>query len=92
MATLGLVDLFIVVGYMVVVVAIGLSFARKEGTSENHFLAGRSLTWPVNNRTEGVCFEWSGFAPVEKVPVFRDHRLWIVLLVISVVSCWIIFR
>jgi hypothetical protein len=47
---------------------------------------------PPKSRVEGVCFEWSGFAPVEKVPVFRDHRLWIVLLVISVISCWILFR
>jgi SSS family solute:Na+ symporter len=47
---------------------------------------------PPKSRVEGVCFEWSGFAPVGNVPVFRDYRLWIVLLIISVVSCWIIFR
>ena len=47
---------------------------------------------PAKSRVEGVCFEWSGFATAEKVSVFRDHRLWIVLLVISVVSCWIVFR
>jgi Na+/pantothenate symporter len=47
MATLGFIDLFIIVCYLVIVVAIGLSFARKERTSENYFLAGRSLTWPV---------------------------------------------
>ena len=47
---------------------------------------------PPKSRVEGVCFEWSGFAPIEKVALFRDYRLWIVLLVISVVSCWIVFR
>jgi SSS family solute:Na+ symporter len=47
---------------------------------------------PPKSRVEGVCFEWSSFAPVEKVAVFRDYRLWIVLLVISVVFCWIVFR
>ena len=47
---------------------------------------------PPKSRVEGVCFEWSGYAPIEKVAVFRDYRLWIVLLVISVVSCWIVFR
>jgi SSS family solute:Na+ symporter len=49
-------------------------------------------TAPPKSRVEGVCFEWSGFAPAVKVPVFRDYRLWIGLLIISVVSCWIIFR
>jgi hypothetical protein len=47
---------------------------------------------PPKSRVEGICFEWSGFAPAEKVSVFRDHRFWIVLLIISVVSCWIAFR
>ena len=47
---------------------------------------------PPKSRIEGICFEWSGFAPIQKVPVFRDHRLWIVLLIISVVCCWITFR
>jgi len=47
---------------------------------------------PPKSRIEGVCFEWSGFVPAEKVPVFREHRFWIVLLIISVISCWIVFR
>jgi len=47
---------------------------------------------PPKSRVEGVCFEWSGFAPIRKVSVFHDYRFWIVLLIISVVSCWIIFR
>jgi SSS family solute:Na+ symporter len=47
---------------------------------------------PPKSRVEGVCFDWSDFAPIEKVPVFSDHRFWIMLLIISVVSCWIVFR
>jgi SSS family solute:Na+ symporter len=47
---------------------------------------------PPKGRIEGICFEWSGFAPLEKAPLFRDYRLWIVLLVITVISCWIAFR
>jgi SSS family solute:Na+ symporter len=47
---------------------------------------------PPKRRVEGICFEWSGFAPVEKATVFRDYRLWMVLLVVSVVCCWIVFR
>jgi len=47
---------------------------------------------PPKSRVEGVCFEWSGFVPIEKVAVFRDYRFWIVLLVISVLFCWIVFH
>jgi len=47
---------------------------------------------PPKSRVEGVCFEWSGLAPVERVSLFHDYRLWTALLVVSVVSCWIIFR
>jgi SSS family solute:Na+ symporter len=47
---------------------------------------------PPKSRIEGVCFEWSGFAPLEKMSLFRDYRLWVVLLVICVISCWIAFR
>ena len=45
--TLATLDLVIVFGYLIIIVAIGLSFARKEKTSEDFFLAGRKLTWPV---------------------------------------------
>ena len=47
---------------------------------------------PPKSRIEGVCFEWSGFAPIKKGHIFHDYRLWIVLLVICVVFCWIVFR
>ncbi len=47
---------------------------------------------PPNSRIEGICFEWSGFAPIEKMPLIRDYRLWAVLLLVCVISCWIAFR
>ncbi len=47
---------------------------------------------PPRSRVEGVCFEWLGFAPIERTSLFRDYRLWVMLLVISVVFCWIVFR
>lgn len=39
-------DIAIIVGYLVIVLCIGLYFARREETSEDFFLAGRKLTWP----------------------------------------------
>ena len=47
MAMIGFIDLLVIVCYLVTVVAIGLFFIRKERTSEDYFLAGRTLTWPV---------------------------------------------
>lgn len=47
---------------------------------------------PPKSRTEGICFEWSGFAPTEKGPIFWDYRLWIIVLLVCVVFCWMAFR
>ncbi len=47
---------------------------------------------PPKSRVEGVCFEWSGLATIEKISLFRDYRLWIALLFICVICCWILFR
>ncbi len=47
METLEFLDLTIIVAYMVLVVVIGLYFSRNELTSEDFFLAGRKLTWPL---------------------------------------------
>ncbi len=47
MAPLHSIDLVTIVAYLLVTLAIGLSFARRKETSEDYFLAGRKLTWPV---------------------------------------------
>jgi len=44
---LGLVDLIVFVLFMALVVIISLYAGRKERSSEDYFLAGRSLTWPL---------------------------------------------
>src|ERR1051326_8615148 len=41
------VDYFIVVLYFAVTVSLGLFFASRWKGSEDFFLAGRTLTWPV---------------------------------------------
>src|SRR3979490_1271784 len=42
---LATVDLVIIGGYFAIVFGIGMSFARKERTSEDYFLAGRDIGW-----------------------------------------------
>ncbi|RKY24303.1 MAG: solute:sodium symporter family transporter [Planctomycetota bacterium] len=41
------IDLVVFVGFMGTVVAVSLYAGRKERTSEDYFLAGRKLTWPL---------------------------------------------
>ena len=44
---LGVIDLVVFVLFMLAVIAISLYAGRKERGSEDYFLAGRSLTWPL---------------------------------------------
>jgi len=44
---LGLVDLIVFLLFMAAVVSISLYAGRRERSSEDYFLAGRSLTWPL---------------------------------------------
>src|SRR5512141_3496716 len=44
---LGATDYIIIAGYFLLTVSLGLYFARKWKGSEDFFLAGRSLTWPI---------------------------------------------
>src|SRR4030095_14683429 len=45
--SLHVLDLITIAGYLLVTLLIGLSFAKRKETSEDYFLAGRRLTWPV---------------------------------------------
>ncbi len=47
MTSLHTLDLITIAGYLLVTLLIGLSFAKRKETSEDYFLAGRRLTWPV---------------------------------------------
>jgi len=44
---LSLVDLVVFLGFMGAVIAVSMYAGRKEQTSEDYFLAGRKLTWPL---------------------------------------------
>ena len=44
---IGAIDYAIIAAYFIVTVGVGLYFARRWKGSEDYFLAGRSLTWPL---------------------------------------------
>mgnify|MGYP006281184245 CR=1 FL=1 len=41
----GLFDVIVFVGFIIIVITVGMSKASKAGTSEDYFLAGRGLSW-----------------------------------------------
>ncbi len=45
--TLSNIDLFIIIFYLLFVVALGFYFGKKHEDAEDYFLAGRNLTWPL---------------------------------------------
>ncbi len=45
--SIGILDLIVFVGFLAAVVGVSLYAGRRERTSEDYFLAGRSLTWPL---------------------------------------------
>jgi solute:Na+ symporter, SSS family len=47
LTSLHALDLITIAGYLLVTLLIGLSFAKRKETSEDYFLAGRRLTWPI---------------------------------------------
>ena len=47
---------------------------------------------PSSRQIEGVCFEWSGLRPVQESRIFSDYRTWSILLAVTVLTCWIMFR
>jgi len=53
---LGATDYIIIGAYFLLTVSLGLYFARKWKGSEDFFLAGRSLTWPLIVGTSKAIF------------------------------------
>src|SRR5438132_10142622 len=47
---------------------------------------------PPRECVEGVCFEWSGSVPGQCTTALHDYRTWGVILAITVITCWIVFR
>jgi solute:Na+ symporter, SSS family len=47
LTSLHALDLITIAGYLLVTLVIGLSFTKRKETSEDYFLAGRRLTWPI---------------------------------------------
>jgi SSS family solute:Na+ symporter len=40
-------DILAIIGFLILCMGIGMFFSRKNKSSEDYFLAGRSMTWPI---------------------------------------------
>ena len=45
--SLSTIDIVIILGYLIFVIALGFYFSTKHKDAEDYFLAGRNLTWPI---------------------------------------------
>ncbi len=92
---LGIWDLIVVLGFLAVVVGVSLWAGRKEGSSEDYFLAGRKLTWGLigfsliasNISTEHfVGMAGKGFSRGLAVAGFE----WIAVVTLVITALWLL--
>ncbi len=91
--TLSTVDYITIALYAVVVLAIGVYFARREHDAEQYFLAGRRMTWPLigislfaSNISSTTLIGLSGNAYGQGIAVFNYE--WMAALVLVIVAAF----
>ncbi len=78
--------------YLVVILAIGFWVAKKSGTTEDYFLAGRTLTWPLiglslfaSNISSSTLIGLAGDAYTTGIAVFNYEWFAVLVLVFFVI-------
>ncbi len=86
---LSTIDYFVISVYALVVIAIGIFFARREKNAEQYFLAGRRMSWPLigaslfaSNISSTTLVGLSGNAYGHGIAVFNYEWMAAVVLVI----------
>jgi solute:Na+ symporter, SSS family len=87
--TLSTIDYVMISAYALVVIAVGLFFARRETNAEQYFLAGRRMTWPLigislfaSNISSTTLVGLSGNAYGQGIAVFNYEWMAAIVLVI----------
>ena len=87
--TLSTIDYVMISAYALVVIVIGLFFARREKNAEQYFLAGRRMTWPLigislfaSNISSTTLVGLSGNAYGQGIAVFNYEWMAAIVLVI----------
>lgn len=88
---LSALDLYMVGAYTVLIIAIGVWVGRKTESSEDYFLAGRSLIWPIvgfslfaSNISSSTLIGLSGAAYSSGIAVYNYEWFAVVVLVLFI--------
>jgi len=96
MSALGLGDWILCAGYLAVVIALGLWFAREQHTTEDYFVGGRRMHWlPIGLSIFAGTFSSLSFVGLPRDAAYDDWHLltailMIPLVVMPIVGCWFI--
>ncbi|MBO6575937.1 MAG: sodium:solute symporter [Rhodothermales bacterium] len=84
-------DLFMVAAYTVLIIVIGVWVGRKTETSEDYFLAGRSLIWPIvgfslfaSNISSSTLIGLSGAAYSTGIAVYNYEWMAVIVLILFI--------
>lgn len=81
--TLNTLDWIIFVGYLAVVFALGLWFAREQHSNEDYFVAGRRMHWlPVGLSMFAGTFSSLSFVGLPHEAAYGDYHLYLAILFI----------
>ena len=92
MTVLGPIDWTICIGYLGVVVALGLWFAHEQHTNEDFFVGGRRMHWlPIGLSLFAGTFSSLSFVGLPSEAAYKDYHLYLAILFIPVIVSPIIW-
>lgn len=84
--SLGLLDWFIFIGYVFIVLGIGIWFSRFQTSNEDYFLGGRKMNWiAVGTSIFATAFSSISFVMLPREGAYADYHLLTALLFIPLV-------
>lgn len=84
--SLGFLDWFIFVGYVLIVLGIGIWFSRFQTSNEDYFLGGRKMNWiAVGTSIFATAFSSISFVMLPREGAYADYHLLTALLFIPFV-------
>lgn len=86
--TLSTLDMWVIIGYFIFIMALGFVVAKKINTAEDYFLAGRSMLWPfigvslfASNISNANLLGLAGEAYSSGISVFNYDWMAVIILV-----------
>lgn len=84
--SLGFLDWFIFIGYVLIVLGIGIWFSRSQTSNEDYFLGGREMNWiAVGTSIFATAFSSISFVMLPREGAYADYHLFTALLFIPLV-------